>query len=262
MSSSSSSDFIVVDINKCGACKYFACEYCNNQKKDADANTDAKDDADTTTPHSSSPFSSFVEEFSKTCKYDRFMVLNLFIENGDTFNSDLKNLYSNNANLHNHKLKDSDFIDAGFDLMMPYNYDKLNAVGATKCVFNRVNKLNLQVKCSTQMYTLAKCWGDSHLKEIIGEYNTGFYMYPRSSISKTCLRMANSVGIIDSGYRGNLIAMVDAVYEEESYVNAYDKLFQICAPGLVPVVVNVVNSEEELGAKTERGEGGFGSTGR
>ena len=36
-----------------------------------------------------------------------------------------------------------------------------------------------------------------------------YYMFPRSSISKTPLRLANSVGIIDSGYRGTLIAKVD-----------------------------------------------------
>ena len=35
-----------------------------------------------------------------------------------------------------------------------------------------------------------------------------FYVYPRSSLSKTPLRLANSVGIIDSGYRGNILAAV------------------------------------------------------
>ena len=36
----------------------------------------------------------------------------------------------------------------------------------------------------------------------------GYYLYPRSSISKTPLRLANSVGIIDAGYRGNIMAKV------------------------------------------------------
>ena len=36
--------------------------------------------------------------------------------------------------------------------------------------------------------------------------NIGYYLYPRSSISKTPLILANSVGIIDSGYRGNIKA--------------------------------------------------------
>jgi dUTP pyrophosphatase len=97
-------------------------------------------------------------------------------------------------------------------------------------------------------------------------------MYPRSSISKTNLRLANSVGIIDAGYRGNIMGMFDIVnideakmskYMTEDYIiNKYDRLVQICAPGLVPIIVEVVDKVEELGEKTERGSGGFGSTGR
>jgi hypothetical protein len=222
-------------------------------------------------------FSQFTCGFNKVCPYDRYMVLNLFVENGDTFNSDLKNLYTNNANMHNSKLlSDVQFMDAGFDLMMPYNYDKNNVVGVTLCQSGMVNKLNLHVKCSAQMVLIGSnscsksCNASSSDIEdftVVGsdscfkKYNTGYYMYPRSSISKSCVRLANSTGIIDSGYRGNLIAMVDVVYAESFNIDAYDRLFQICAPGLVPVVVNVVGTVEELGVKTARGEGGFGSTG-
>ena len=38
---------------------------------------------------------------------------------------------------------------------------------------------------------------------------TGYYSYPRSSISKTPLLLANNVGIIDSGYRGNIKVAFD-----------------------------------------------------
>ena len=96
-------------------------------------------------------------------------------------------------------------------------------------------------------------------------YNTGYYMYPRSSISKTKLRLANATGIIDSGYRGHLIGMFDLINlseNQEYVVEEYDRLLQICAPGLVPIVVEVVNIIDELGNQTERGSGGFGSTGR
>jgi dUTP pyrophosphatase len=105
-------------------------------------------------------------------------------------------------------------------------------------------------------------------------------MYPRSSLSKTKLRLANSVGIIDSGYRGNLIGMFDVVnmddeaqtqsishQKKEEYkdydfcAKVNDRLVQICAPGLVPIYVEIVNSIDELGSETERGVGGFGSTG-
>lgn len=90
----------------------------------------------------------------------------------------------------------------------------------------------------------------------------GYYMYPRSSLSKTPLRLANSVGIIDSGYRGHLIGMFDSIREkEEEYeVPEYTRLLQVCAPNLMPILVNIVDSEEQLGEKTKRGGGGFGST--
>jgi dUTP pyrophosphatase len=90
-------------------------------------------------------------------------------------------------------------------------------------------------------------------------------MHPRSSVSKTKLRLANATGIIDSGYRGHLMGMFDLINlfgNEEYAVEKYDRLLQICAPGLVPIVVEIVNTFEELGSQTERGSGGFGSTGR
>jgi dUTP pyrophosphatase len=102
-------------------------------------------------------------------------------------------------------------------------------------------------------------------------YNTGYYMYPRSSLSKTQLRLANSTGIIDSGYRGHLIGMFDVVNIQKNISDdndfdycgyKYDRYLQICSPGLVPILVKIVNNKEELGEETERGEGGFGSTGR
>jgi len=50
--------------------------------------------------------------------------------------------------------------------------------------------------------------------------------------------------------------------EADYFGNKFDRYIQICAPGLVPILVEVVNTKEELGEKTERGDGGFGSTGR
>lgn len=102
---------------------------------------------------------------------------------------------------------------------------------------------------------------------------TGFYLYPRSSISKTRMRLANSVGIIDAGYRGDIIAAVDTIglfgsndiwhvwKETLSPIQKYDRYFQLCAPDLSAFQVHIVDTEAELGALTTRGEGGFGSTG-
>ncbi len=90
-----------------------------------------------------------------------------------------------------------------------------------------------------------------------GDYGS-YYLYPRSSISKTPLRLSNSVGIIDAGYRGHIMAKVDNVSDEPYIIKKGDRLFQICMPDLrAPIIV--VGSVEK---NTERGSGGFGSTGR
>ena len=85
----------------------------------------------------------------------------------------------------------------------------------------------------------------------------GYYLYARSSISKTPLRLANNVGIIDYDYTGELMAKVDNHSEKEYKISRGDKLFQLCMPGLQPFTYKVVKEIEE----TERGSGGFGSSG-
>jgi len=93
-------------------------------------------------------------------------------------------------------------------------------------------------------------------------HSVGYYLYPRSSTgTKTPLRLANSVGIIDSGYRGHIIAVFDNWKEENYYIEPYQRMAQLCPPNLTyPIYVQMVDSEEELG-RTRRGAGGFGSTG-
>ena len=90
--------------------------------------------------------------------------------------------------------------------------------------------------------------------------NCAFYLYPRSSISRTPIRLANSVGIIDSGYRGELMVVVDNmnIGGDPYHIERGKRLFQICAPDLSPFEhVEVVESL----SSSERGQGGFGSTG-
>lgn len=83
-----------------------------------------------------------------------------------------------------------------------------------------------------------------------------FWLLPRSSISKTGLRLANSVGLIDAGYRGTIKAACDGVVAVEANM----RLFQLAAPDLLPWdEVRVVT--EIPGGATLRGVGGFGSTG-
>ena len=85
----------------------------------------------------------------------------------------------------------------------------------------------------------------------------GYYLYPRSSISKTPLMLANSVGIIDAGYRGEICAMVRNCSNNLYTIAQGDKLFQLCSPDLKPLDIIIVNELLE----SERGTNGFGSTG-
>lgn len=90
-----------------------------------------------------------------------------------------------------------------------------------------------------------------------------YYLYPRSSISKTPFRMANSVGIIDAGYRGDIMGKLDWLDNGENLyrIEKGTRLFQLCAYNLFPFdVIQLVESEEALSEVTKRGYGGFGST--
>ncbi len=210
-------------------------------------------------------------------QYERLMVLKLFVDSDD---ENLKYNYVNAANNHNNKIIQSpEHIDAGFDLFAPGNEnEELEIYGINTRFFGPgwndrrpVNKLDFKVSCSAQIVT-----------DRGKRFNTGYYMYPRSSLSKTQLRLANSVGIIDSGYRGHLTGMFDVVNiddtsdsdnvdnenvqfnrnEADFWGRKFDRYVQVCAPGLVPILVEIVNTIEELGEETARGGGGFGSTGR
>jgi dUTP pyrophosphatase len=90
------------------------------------------------------------------------------------------------------------------------------------------------------------------------EYPCGYSLEPRSSISKTPLRMSNSRGIIDYEYRGNIMAKVDNHSNEPFEIKAGERLFQLLMPTLVPFDVSFVDTLDS----TARGTGGFGSTGR
>ncbi|NQU27059.1 MAG: dUTP diphosphatase [Candidatus Marinimicrobia bacterium] len=84
-----------------------------------------------------------------------------------------------------------------------------------------------------------------------------YYLMPRSSISKTPLRMSNSIGLIDAGYRGEIIAAVDNIRQEDYTIQPGQRLFQVVAVDGSPISFRLVNELSE----TSRGAGGFGSTG-
>jgi dUTP pyrophosphatase len=82
-------------------------------------------------------------------------------------------------------------------------------------------------------------------------------LFPRSSISKTDHSLRNSVGVIDSGYRGEIKLRMSIPNLGEREYNIGDKVGQLIIIKLPWVEIEEV---EEL-SDTDRGEGGFGSTG-
>jgi dUTP pyrophosphatase len=85
-----------------------------------------------------------------------------------------------------------------------------------------------------------------------------FWLIPRSSIYKSGLIMSNSIGVIDKSYRGELKAPVWSM-TANSQVTRGDRLFQIVAPDMGWIRnIRIVNSMPT----TDRGSGGFGSTGK
>lgn len=161
------------------------------------------------------------------------MILNLYVQD-----EELREKYKENIIKHNNKMKMNPYPDAGFDLFCPENLELVDC--------NSVHKINLNIKCAAY--------------DSLTGNPLSYYLYPRSSISKTRLRLANSVGIIDSGYRGDIMCMVDKLGNTVFNVDKHSRYFQICSPTLSKIYVELVNNVEDLG-KTERGDGGFGSTG-
>jgi dUTP pyrophosphatase len=151
-------------------------------------------------------------------------------------------------------------VDAGFDLFCP---EKLLMPGL------QTGKVNHKVK--TAMEFVANATNANTLPGSTSYANTlpantlpvGYYLYPRSSTgSKTPLRMANSIGIIDAGYRGDLIAVFDNWQNTAFEIEPYQRLAQICPPNLTyPMYVQLVQTEAGLGV-TDRGARGFGSSGK
>lgn len=128
--------------------------------------------------------------------------------------------------------------DSGLDLYCP---DDITVSG--------LGTINHMVKCCM-------------INNLTGE-QSGYYLYPRSSISKLPLMLANHIGIIDSGYRGNIMAKVRyLLFADPEAIGSFEvkkghRLFQICTPDLSPFKIKIVDSLPE----SVRGEGGFGSTG-
>jgi dUTP pyrophosphatase len=87
-----------------------------------------------------------------------------------------------------------------------------------------------------------------------------FQVRPRSGLSsKTALRVSNTPGTIDAGFRGEVCVIVDNLGDEEVHLSAGDRIAQLVFQPVYHffgVVVDDINTFE-----SDRGEGGFGSSG-
>lgn len=105
-------------------------------------------------------------------------------------------------------------------------------------------------------------------------YHTGLYfalpedyemeIRPRSSNTKTMAVMQNAPGTLDEGYRGELMIVHRNIDDPDISISHYgvgDRVAQILIRRRERIIWNEVATQEELGS-TERGEGGFGSTGK
>jgi dUTPase len=171
--------------------------------------------------------------------------------------------------------------NAGYDLFVAKEATlNLGQVSEQTPVLTYMAMLDLGVKARMLRINKPTLGGNEGSEEV------HFWLAPRSSIWKSGIMMANSMGIIDKSYRGSLMASVVPVptttqtdYEiqkvGDSDVKVYkncnrierqpltiqrgQRLFQILAPDMGWIKeVRLVDSLPE----TSRGEGGFGSTGR
>lgn len=137
-------------------------------------------------------------------------------------NAEVKAMYENHGHFHTG--------DAGLDLFV-INEQTISAGESTL--------IHLEIACQT--------------KE-----GRPYLLMPRSSIAKTPLRLSNSIGLIDGGYRGEIMAAVDNIKNESYTIEPGQRLFQLVAMDGSPIHFELV---ERLSEST-RGEGGFGSTGK
>ena len=79
---------------------------------------------------------------------------------------------------------------------------------------------------------------------------------PRSSTGKLDLALANTIGFIDSDFRGEICVLIKHLGTETKILYKYDKLFLLV---IVPVLVEPINNVKAL-SKTGRDLIGYGST--
>jgi dUTP pyrophosphatase len=202
---------------------------------------------------------------------DDYYKLYMYIHDSDDgqVNADLKNMYKESSKINNELVdkylecckKNDEGADgadgadgaegaegadtiiycynSGFDLFCPANIE---------CTHINKYMLDHDIACSMT-------YKDKYV---------GYYLYVRSSTPiKTPLRLANNVGIIDSGYRGNIKGCFDIIDTKSNFnFEKGNRYMQLCPPDIgKPMKVYIVDAFHNLGKKNNRNCGGFGSSG-
>mgnify|MGYP006412428787 FL=1 len=110
-----------------------------------------------------------------------------------SFNESVKSLYENHGHFHDG--------DAGIDLFI---------IEAQTIEAGETAKIRLGIACENLD-------------------NNPYLLMPRSSIAKTPLRLSNSIGLIDAGYRGEIMAAVDNIKQDAYSIEKGQRLFQLVA---------------------------------
>jgi dUTP pyrophosphatase len=156
----------------------------------------------------------------------------------DSSEPELLEMYKKKIQEHNLQIDTNPFPNSGFDLFLPKE---------TTFEHNNFKSHLIDFKIKTEM-TYSSTNNPS-----------AFGIYLRSSICNTPLVLSNHVGVIDSGYRGNIkgaFRCLDGTFVAEKFT----RLIQICHPSFCKIRVVLVDNETDL-STTARGSGGFGSTG-
>lgn len=81
---------------------------------------------------------------------------------------------------------------------------------------------------------------------------------PRSGLSRYGVTVANAPGVVDSGYRGELMVRLTTTNSTPYKVYRGDRIAQLLVVPIVRPTITIVNTLDT----TQRGTSGFGSTGR
>lgn len=171
----------------------------------------------------------------------------LYIECSD----EVKNMYENDV-LHTGE-------NLGFDLRVPKD------TRIFKREYSRRVPLGIRCAMVKTVYTRMESIDGQGLRTVYVKpcsTTVPFDLSLRSSTAaKTPLRLANNVGKIDKGYRGELAAIFDNLGDYEYDIKQGDRLVQVHLPSSKSFDVKFIDGNISDMFPSERGEGGFGSTG-